>query len=369
MTRSFVGLLLAISVAAAPPSSVAHASAPAADAAYEQGKAALKAGDTAGAMTAFKTGLALAGDDEGLAWQFMLALALTYDKAGKPGYAIETYQRLLEQTEAHGAVLSPKWKNRRTLIAQDIKKLEAKVKGTHGYVTVVTEPAGARVFVGGVQAGAEGAATSPTGFYFPAGEHVISVHLDGYAEADKAITLGAGKVRPIRFELSPATEPAPVEPAVVPAAEPAPVEALDSAALFSDDVVITATEEADSGGLGPWLVLGAGGAVAIAAAVSAGLGAAARSDWGDYAAALRSAGEPGEGDHLQASDTVWQEHADAVANHDVMTGALAGIAAATVAGGLLWLALGGDDEAPADTPALTLTPTAGGALGHVSWGF
>ena len=83
-------------------------------------------------MTAFKAGLALAGDDEGLAWQFMLALALTYDKAGEPPYAIETYQRLLEETEAHGAVLSPKWKNRRALIAQDIKKIIPQAVSDHG---------------------------------------------------------------------------------------------------------------------------------------------------------------------------------------------------------------------------------------------
>ena len=38
-------------------------------------------------------------------------------------------------------------------------------------------------------------------------------------------------------------------------------------------------------------------------------------------------------------------------------------------GGLLWMLLGGDDDAPAEAPALTLTPTAGGALGHASWGF
>ncbi len=154
-------------------------------------------------MTAFKAGLALAGDDEGLAWQFMLALALTYDKAGEPPYAIETYQRLLEETEAHGAVLSPKWKNRRALIAQDIKKLEAKIKGTRGYITVVTEPQGARVLVGGEQTGAEGEARSPTGFYFSAGEHVVSVHLAGYVEAQQSITLAAGKVRPLRFVLEP----------------------------------------------------------------------------------------------------------------------------------------------------------------------
>ena len=78
MKRLLVGVLMAMTAVIATP---AFAAAPTSAAeAYEQGKAALKAGDTQGAITAFKAGLGLAGADEGRRWQCMLALGLSYDQ-------------------------------------------------------------------------------------------------------------------------------------------------------------------------------------------------------------------------------------------------------------------------------------------------
>jgi tetratricopeptide (TPR) repeat protein len=349
MKHLLVGFVLTLTSVIAPP---AFAEAPtSAEAAYEQGKAALKAGDTAGAIDAFKAGLGLAGADEGRRWQLILALGLSYDRAGEPAYAIESYQRFLDQTKAHGDVLSPKWRSRREMVSGDIKGLEGRVATTHGYVTVVTDPPSAAIFVGDRRAGANEDATSPAGFYLPVGEHVVSATLPDHERAESTITVGAGGMSPLRFALESTAKAAPTPGPVAPAT------------LAVDAGVSATTEDEGSGSLGPWIVIASSGALAIAAGITAGLAAGARSDWGAYAATL-----PTDGTGAEAAEAYpeWESHRSTVESYEATTGALAAIAGAAAIGGLVWLLIADDDGG---TPAVSVAPATGGLTGHAVWRF
>jgi tetratricopeptide (TPR) repeat protein len=331
--------------------------APTADSEYTRGKAALKAGDPSGALSAFKAGLKLAGDDEA-AWHLVLACALAYEKGGQLHHAIEYYQRFFEESEQHQDALSPKWKRRRTLVQRDMARLEKQIATSHGYVTVATEPSGVQVLVDGVRAGADGDATSPVGFYLPAGDHVLSVRLAGHQLAEQTIALAAGKIRPLRFVLEP--EPIPPPP------DDTRAEAVDDLDDTPETDAYLSTEETPGAGLGPWLVIGSGGAMAIAAITTAAMGAGARSDWDSYNKGLGDVAPQRRASYGETDD-VWRDHEETVATYDMMTWIFAGTAALTLGGGLVWLLL--DDGDQSEAPGLSLVPTPGGAFAQAGWEF
>jgi tetratricopeptide (TPR) repeat protein len=337
------------------------------DAEYARGKAALKAGDSATALEAFKSGLAHASDDEGSRWQLVLAIGLTYEEGGQPHHAIEYYQRFLNQSEEHRDALSPKWNKRRGLVQGNITRLEKRMATTFGYVTVASEPTGVQVFVDGRRAGADQDAVTPVGAYLPAGEHKVSLRLAGHKLAEKTFTLVAGKIRPLRFVLEPeplsATAPiddAKAEPLSPP--KPGAVTPLTDA----PNAITASSTAGPATSLGPWMVLGTGGLLAVGAAVTAGLGAGARGDWESYTESLPAQG-PSDLNAYVDADTTWRDHESTVQTYDILTGALAGAAALGLGAGLVWLLLA--DDGPSDAPELTLTPTAGGAFAHAHWEF
>ena len=364
--------LASVSVAATPPS---------ADSEYARGKAALKGGDSAQALEAFKSGLALAGEDEGTRWQLVLAIGLTYEEGGMPHHAVEYYQRFLNQSEQHRDALSPKWNKRRTLVQGNISRLEKRMAATFGYVTVASEPTGVQVHINGQRAGADADAVTPVGFYLPAGTHTASLRLAGHKLAEQTFELAAGKIRPLRFVLEPEPIKATVgleEPKAEPLApkgfHPLPVDDPPQSAL---DAAVSATASLEPEGPGPnvgaWIVIGTAGALTIASVVSAFLAAEERDEWNIYAADLESGWfSASSGNDLVWIDDEWRRYEEKVQSADTLTGVFGGLAGAALTGGLLWLLLDSDEGDTADetsAPALTLTPTAGGALGHFSWGF
>ena len=145
--------VLASETAAPPPQ------AESAEEAYERGKAALRGEDTEGALGHFKSALSLAEGDERTTWQMLLAVAVTYQRMDQPAFAIEYYKRFLKRSDDYRDALTGKWSNRRSNAAQDIEALETKTKATHGFVTVVSQPSGAAVFLDEAQAGADRAQT------------------------------------------------------------------------------------------------------------------------------------------------------------------------------------------------------------------
>jgi len=339
----------------------AHATAPAsAEAAYEAGKARLKAGDTAGAIDAFKSGLELAGTDEGRRWQLILALGLSFDRAGEPAHAIESYQRFLDQTKAHGDILSPKWRNRRELVAQDIKKLEGRIAATHGYVTVLSEPAGAAISLGDVRAGATQDLKSPAGFYLAQGEYRVTLSLDGYAPYQTTIRVSPGGMSPIKATLN--------RPAKATEAPPfAPTKDEGNADIEAPSTRATSlTAEVDLGEktpLGPWVVLGSGGALLVAGGVTTALALGAQGDYEDYVDTIPEA-LPSEDMRSEYYDETQRLSAKRDM-YTTMSGVLLGVGVGAAVGGLVWMLM-----TPEDTPAeVSLSPLPGGLSAHAQWRF
>ena len=339
-----------------------------ADSEYARGKAALKAGDATTALEAFKRGLALTGDDEGSRWQLVLAIGLTYEEGGQPHHAVEYYQRFLNQSEEHRDALSPKWHKRRQRVQGDITRLEKAMATSFGYLTVASEPTGVQVFIDGRRAGADEDAVTPVGVYLHAGEHKVSVRLAGHKLAEKTFELIAGKIRPLRFVLEPESlESAPpiddakADPLVV--SEGAKVKPLDAG---SDTLTLSATPQEPSR-LGPWMLVGTGGLLAIGAAVTVGLASATRSDWTAYTEDLTQSGAPSELGGYQDADTQWSDYQSEAQTYDILTGVLGGAAALGIGAGLVWLLL--DEDAPERATQFGLHPTPGGAAASAQWSF
>ena len=361
--RHALGLALTLffSLGALNPAEVKAAES--AEAAYEAGKAKLKSGDTAGAIDAFKAGLGLAGTDEGRRRQLILALGLSFDRAGEPAHAIESYQRFLDQTKAHGDILSPKWRNRRELVAQDIKKLEARIAATHGYVTVLSEPAGAAISLGGVRAGATQDLTSPAGFYLAQGNYRVTLSLDGFEPAQAQIRVSPGGMSPIKVTLSAVT------PALkAPARHPDTL--TDQEALTTKEVTASsgATLSAEvslgqSPSLGPWMLIASGGALVIAGGVTSALALSAHGEYEDYVSTI-PAELPSEGERERIFGET-EALSDEVDMYTAMSGALLGVGVGAAVGGLIWMLM-----TPEDTPAeVSLRPLPGGLSAQAQWRF
>ena len=71
-----------------------------------------------------------------------------------------------------------------------------------------------------------------------------------------------------------------------------------------------------------------------------------------------------------AKVTKWEEHNSALETYNTVGGVMFAVGFAGLAGGLIW-ALVDDptDDTPGEAPAVTLTPTDGGAFGQATWRF
>jgi len=338
-----------------------HAATTETDRLYEQGKAALDEGDHDGALAHFKEALQRAGTDEGTAWQMMLAIAVTYRAKGEVGYAIEYYRRFLARSDRHRAVLTKKWLKRRSLVEADIGSQEAEAGRTHGFVSITTEPDGAKIFIDDRRAGADSDALAPHGAFLKPGAHRIRVELEGFVAVEAEVTAAAGKLQPLTLRL----EAVPVEAAPLAAPEPAaPV-----AAAPEPDVAIAAVHvpAEGEGSLGPWLLIGGASAAAVASVVLTVLGEAKNGK-------LNRLGKETSGWNAETYAQTGAQWRTTESERDTLraaSGALYAVAGAAVAGGVLWIVLGGGSEesAASATPSVDLTPTSGGAYGQATWRF
>lgn len=327
--------------------------APTMDSHYAAGKDALKAGDQTGALEHFKAALKLADADERGTWQMLLAIAVTYQRMDKPGFAVEYYQRFLKRSDEYRDALTVKWSKRRAMAETDIVTLEAKTKTTHGFVTVVSEPPGAAIFLGDVQAGADQDARTTKGMYLRAGTYEVTLKLDGYKEVTRTAEVAEGKLVALRFSLEPLVTTPKV--AVGPAD---PAEAPQVAAKF--------TPEEDLN-LGPWITIGSGGAVAIASVALGIVAAMARSDWEAWVDDYENTDS---GASLGRASDEYAELKSKTEGYELAAYVTAGVAVAAAAGGVVWLLLGDEDEpSVSGAPTLLLLPTPEGASAHATWRF
>ena len=373
-----LGLILLTFALIATPAP-AHADGKASDAAYEAGKQALGGQNTDVALKHFKDALALAQNDEGRKWQLLLAIALTYKVKGEPGFAIEYYRLFLSATQDYlnDDLLEDKWKKRRELAVADIKELKRPTE-TRGFIPLLTKPAGAEVLVNGERAGADQDALTPYALFLPPGTYTISVRLAGYGPAERTLTVEAGRQHPIRLSLTqaaaaPIAVAAPVTPTVTPrapAAQTPPTAVSESTPAPSSSTMLQAQSDlpSDTNLLGPYALLGAGGAAVVA---GVGLTIAATMQRNDAQKIIdeTSAFVVDANEAQNAIDNATDKH-DKASDIDVAAYAAYGIGIAAAVGGLIWM-LAEDPQSTAQSyrPTLEVSPERGGAYGRATWRF
>lgn len=338
-TRTLAVLALALGIAAP-----ARALSPEAEAAYEAGKAALKAERFGPALERFREARRLSEGVESDVWQMLLAIALTHERMNHPGHAIETYREFLERAERHSSVLTEKWRERRRLAEETVRDLERRTLESMGFVSVVTDPPGAALLVDGRAAGREGDARTPFGVYLPPGPHDVRVEKEGYLPEAETVTVAKGQLSALTLTL--AAGPAAAEPDEAPPA-------FDDAAPPAANVLKEAPREAPSV-LGPVALSGTGVALAAAGFLFT-LDAAAAED----ALAEMKASDP------PPTQSAWRRESDRLERSQQVSWVLYGAGAAAVAGGVLWLFLRDDGG---DAPmSLDLRPSPGGASIAITW--
>ena len=338
----------------------AYAEAPEIEVHYSAGKSALKSGKLDDALKNFKAALSLCKGDEGRTWQMLLAVALTYRERNEPQYAIEYYRRFLKQTKGQLELMPLKWKNRRKRATADLEQLERDVESTHGFVSVVTTPPGAKVLIDGRQGGADEDAISPHGTTLSAGEHTVRVELEGYTPHSQTLTVRAGGAHPIKVTLTRITKDAepPANP-VVGATDPAlgPPPSQTAAALSTS---LTLGEPATQ--WGPWLTIGAASAMAITGVAMSVMASEANKSAEGYA----QLGEPDTDSAKAEWARNWEQTISDVQTFQLSAGILYGAALAAATGGIVWMLL----TEPADSStSFSVTPTPGGAYGAAVWSF
>jgi hypothetical protein len=178
------------------------------------------------------------------------------------------------------------------------------------------------------------------------------VHLaaDGYAPADRTVDAAAGDVLRVKVALEPVAVHDGSDAAPDPLADPAP-----------------GPDAAGGGTLttAGWALVGSGAALVVGGGVFFGLAFSDRGALSDLDPALG----PVEGARQ------YNDLSDSMETNNTVAWVLAGLGAATLAGGIVALVLDGGDDSP-DTegsvqPAATfgLTPLPGGAAAVGSWRF
>jgi tetratricopeptide (TPR) repeat protein len=341
----------------------AHAEAPEIETHYSAGKAALKSGKLDDALNNFKAALALCKGDEGRTWQMLLAVALTYRERNEPQYAIEYYRRFLKQTKGQLELMPLKWKNRRKRATADLEQLERDAESTHGFVSVVTAPPGAKVLIDGRQGGADADAVSPHGTTLVAGEHAILIELPGYAPYTQTLTVRAGGAHPIKVTL---TRRAPItpEPATIVAPTEPTAPALATPSTNLDGAVSTSLELGDPAPQwGPWVTIGAASAMAITGVAMSVMASEANKTAEGYAAADTPVTDAEKAQWAQD----WEQTISEVQTYQLTAGVLYGAALAAATGGIVWMLLT-EPESPR-AASFSVTPTPGGAYGAAAWSF
>jgi len=323
---------------------------------YEAGKAALRAKKPAEAVTHFKSALANSDGRASITWQMLLAVAVAYKDLGYPVHTLEYFQRFVDLTAPHQEVASEKWQRRHAKALQDIAELEKALAMTYGFVAVTSTPPGAQVSVDGRPAGADEDAVTPFRLILTPGAHTLALSLDGHERAERALTVSAGARTEAEVALA-AVAPPVTEPR-------GPVDRLET----SEGLVTASLAPAESGGsIGPWIVLGGGGAIGVVGVVMSILAA----DEEDAMKGMVAGGKPSTVQAAGVFTTEWREHGDALDTYNTVSGVMFGLSLGALAGGLIW-GLVDDDSAPDEPeapPAVTLTPTEGGVFGRATWRF
>jgi len=383
-----VGGLLAALVVVAP---AAQAVPDAFQSSYAEGKAALQRGAFLEALDHFRQSLRDAGEHQAASWKGMIGVAYAFRGLEEPGYALEYYRRFLDESAIHMKMLPPKWRARHEAVRAEVGELENQALESHALVSLASSPPGARLTVDGLAAGADGTALTPYPLYLAPGKHVLVLSLDGHADVTRTFTVSAGELVPVSVTLNPGTSPPratpitppPVAKPTAPAkaatkTKPSPKPVVKTAPVEAP-LVVPAVEEAAEVGVGPYVLLGAGGAAALAA-IGLSVGAEMKNQeledlerhFNDLSKADRKALT---GDDADKAIEMLEGFA---ASRDTLQLASAigfAVGFASVIGGVIWLlAVEPDESGDTSTaarlvPVFGFAPTDGGGMTSATWRF
>ncbi|MCC6622710.1 MAG: hypothetical protein IT385_15715 [Deltaproteobacteria bacterium] len=241
----------AIVVALALGAPAARGDAPDSDAAYEEGKAALKAREHARALAAFERALATA-DDEARTWRAVLGLALGHELAGDALRGAVYYRRFLSRSAPSPLSAGPEWGPRRVEAAASAERLERSLAVTHAQLVITSTPSGRPVTI--EPDTPNDCALTPCALFAPPGAYSIRVALTDDALAEQTVDAHAGRRHDVALEAARSVMVDPIAPPFV--VEPAPL-----ATTGSWPAAAT------------WTVVG-GGAAVVVGALFTGLAAA-----------------------------------------------------------------------------------------------
>ncbi|MDP6943338.1 MAG: PEGA domain-containing protein [Myxococcota bacterium] len=372
LSRALFVLATALALLTVAPVPAAQAEPPEIETNYQAGKAALKSGDLDKALSHLKTALAFSKGDQGRTWQMLLAIAFTYKERSEPHHAFEYYRRFLKATEGHRETMRGKWIKRLEIANRDLAEVERLCEATHGFVSINTEPAGAKLIVDGQQGGADGDALSPFLLILPAGPHTIRVELEGHEPFTRELTVRAGGSHPIKVTLKRPAATVEAQPAPPPPVQPAPPaettseEAPPPAGIATPDATVTASASGDEppSTVGPWITIGAAAATGIAGVVMTGLAS-------EENKTLENLGlEPQTYTDVEGAERnrQWNAANGRMETYQLTASILYGVAAATAVGGVVWLLVADPGEGESKA-AFGVVPTADGIYSHASWRF
>ena len=356
----------------------AHAEPEAFKASYQEGKKALQGGDFESALKVFRQSLRDAGEHQAASWKGMIGVAYAFRGLEQPGYALQYYRRFLDASALHLKMLPPKWRARREAVEAEVGELENQALETHALVSVTSTPGDATLMINGANAGADGKAKTPYPLYLKPGEHRVTIALEGYETVERTLTLSAGELVPLSATLVALAKP---EPVAKPEGQSGPSEgqasARNPARSAGDGAPLVKTmdiSEAPSM-VGPYTMIGVGGALALAA-VGLTVGASMENQSIEtLQREVESVDKSMTGDEARDYVDRFEGHASARDTMQLTSNVLYGVSIGVAVGGIIWLTLaegGGDaeDEATeAGVPRLDLSPTRGGAMTSATWRF
>lgn len=303
----------------------AQARSPEADRLYQQGKAALKLGQHTEALERFRACLALVGDDERDTWQLLLAVALTHEQMGRLDHAVEVYRRFLDRTEGAEVTLNAKWASRRETAAASVTELDEALMATHGFISVISEPPGAGLFVDGVRAGADGNAVTPWGVYLREGRHTLRVELADRLPVEATVDVVSGQLEPLLLTFESVAAP------TIPSVE------------------LPSATEPNMARIGQGLLMGLGGAMLVGAGALSGVASGAKADLRDY--------------HVSQGHAGWDDLNAERAAAETSSFVLYAIGGLALSAGIAWLVVDlsvtSEEE---EVPAVGIAPVAHGGL-------
>jgi len=238
MTSALLGVLLLTLSAAPAPSTVAPCKR------FDAARDLLKAGEPASALPIFRACLASAPGDAEVRWRALLGMALSNELSGRILPAVQYYRAFLEVSRKTS---NSDWLTRRANAAREVERLEPTVLKTHALVQLTTTPSGARVTVDGRSPEIIGgpAAVTPFVTYVRSGPRSFQLNRDGHDALVRQIDAAVGQRYNVQVVL-------PKTPQVLP-----------SPTVTTPPAMKTAAPNP-----GPWVLIGAGAAIAVAGAVS-----------------------------------------------------------------------------------------------------